>query len=172
MSEEGKLRRGIGLGVAVFVIVGLVIGSSIWLLPTEALADAGPGMFLGYLLALIPGIFLAVICAYIGSAAPTAGGTYVIVSRTLGSFGGALTLAVTIAGAGGAVAFMAGTFGIFVNSLGASIPVLITGFIILILAYMVNILRVEVSAIVAMIITLLVRYCRPVARGRYGVAAR
>jgi basic amino acid/polyamine antiporter, APA family len=155
MSEEGKLRRMIGLPAAVFVIVGLVIGSSIWLLPTEALAEAGPGMFLGYILAVIPGIFLALICAYVGSAAPTAGGTYVVVSRTLGSFGGALALAVTIAGAGGAVAFMAGTFGIFINHLGVAIPVVISGVAILLAAYVVNILRVEVSTTVAMIITLL-----------------
>lgn len=155
MSEEGKLRRKIGLPLAVFVIVGLVIGSSIWLLPTEALAEAGPGMFLGYILAVIPGIFLALICAYVGSAAPSAGGTYVIVSRTLGSFGGALTLAAVVAGAGGAVAFMAGTFGIFVNHLGVTIPVIISGAAILLVAYLVNILRVEVSATVAMIITLL-----------------
>jgi APA family basic amino acid/polyamine antiporter len=155
MAEDGKLRRGIGLGAAVFVIVGLVIGSSIWLLPTEALAEAGPGMFVGYILAVIPGILLALLCAYLGSAAPSAGGTYVLISRTLGSLGGALAIAVVIAGAGGAVAFMAGTFGIFVNSLGVSIPVLITGTAILIVAYLVNILRVEVSATVAMIITLL-----------------
>jgi amino acid transporter len=154
MSEEAKLRRGISLPMAVFVIVGLVIGSSIWLLPTEALAEAGPGMFLGYILAVIPGILLALIAAYLGSALPTAGGTYVLISRMLGPLMGALTLAIIIPGAVGAIAFMAGTFGIFVNSFGLAIPVAISGVAILIAAYFVNILKVEISATVAMVITL------------------
>lgn len=155
MSHDAKLQRGISLPMAVFVIVGLVIGSSIWLLPTEALADAGPGMFIGYILAVIPGIFLALICAYLGSTVPTAGGSYVVVSRTLGPWVGALFIAMLVPGVGGAIAFMAGTFGIFLNSLGLAIPIAITGIVILILAYLLNILRVQVSATVEMIITLL-----------------
>jgi APA family basic amino acid/polyamine antiporter len=156
MSEDGKLQRGISLPMAVFIVVGVVIGSSIWLLPTQALAEAGPGMFLGYLLAMIPGLFMALICAYLGATVPTAGGSYVVISRMLGPLAGALTLSLVIVGAGGALAFMAGTFGIFLNSAtGAAIPLFVSGAGILLLAYLVNILRVQVSATVQMVITLL-----------------
>lgn len=156
MTEDGKLQRGITLPMAVFIVVGVVIGSSIWLLPTEALAEAGPGMFLSYILAMIPGIFMALICAYLGATVPTAGGSYVVISRMLGPLAGALTLSLVIVGAGGALAFMAGTFGIFLNAAtGLAIPVLISGVAILLLAYLVNILRVQISATVQMVITIL-----------------
>lgn len=155
MSEEAKLHRGISLPMAIFIVVGVVVGSSIWLLPTSALADAGPGMFLGYLLAVIPGIFMALLCAYLGATVPTAGGSYVVISRTLGPLLGAIMLALIIPGAGGALAFMAGTFGIFLNAaLGLAIPVLVSGVLILLAAYVINILRVEVSATVGMLITI------------------
>jgi basic amino acid/polyamine antiporter, APA family len=154
MPEEAQLRRGINLPMAVFVIVGLVIGASTWLLPTSALAKAGPGMFLAPLIAVIPGIFIALICAYIGGTAPTAGGSYVVISRGFSPWAGAIFLAILIPGVGGALSFMATTFGIFVNALGLQIPVLITGVAVLLIAYLVNILKVEVSAGVEMAITL------------------
>jgi APA family basic amino acid/polyamine antiporter len=98
---------------------------------------------------------MALLCAYLGATLPTAGGSYVVVSRTLGPLLGALMLALIIPGAGGALAFMAGTFGIFLNAaLGLAIPVLVSGILILLAAYLVNILKVEVSATVGMLITI------------------
>jgi amino acid transporter len=65
-----------------------VIGASSWLLPTSALAQAGPGMFIDVFIAVIAGIFLAVTAAYVGSAVLVAGGTCVIARRALSPFGG------------------------------------------------------------------------------------
>ena len=45
------LHRHIGLGGAVFTLVGYVIGASIFILPGQLTAQAGPGVFLSYLVA-------------------------------------------------------------------------------------------------------------------------
>ncbi|MFX0012708.1 MAG: amino acid permease-associated protein, partial [Candidatus Hermodarchaeota archaeon] len=64
--------------MAIFIIVGMVIGASIWVNPAAYLSRTGPAMFLSYIIAVIPAIFVAYICAYLGSAFPVAGGSYVL----------------------------------------------------------------------------------------------
>jgi APA family basic amino acid/polyamine antiporter len=156
MAPEPALRREVNLLLAVFVIVGVVIGSSIWLMPATALADAGPGMFLGFLLAAIPGLFVGVVCAYLGSTAPTAGGSYVVISRSISPLAGVVYLWLIALGVGSALAFMIGTFAIYLNAIpGLAVPVLVSGLGLLIASYLINILNVQISATVGLVITLL-----------------
>lgn len=78
------LRRHIGLGGAVFTIVGYVIGASIFILPGQLAAQAGPGVFLSYLVAGGLAILACLASAHIGGQLPVSGATYVAIGKTIG----------------------------------------------------------------------------------------
>jgi basic amino acid/polyamine antiporter, APA family len=86
------LRRHIGLAGAVFTLVGYVIGASIFVLPGQLGARAGPALFLSYLLAALLAALSGLAAAHIGSQLPVSGSVYVSISRNLGARQGFLTL--------------------------------------------------------------------------------
>jgi len=160
MVEDKELKRGLSLPVAIFIIIGMVIGASIWISPAEILSETGPAIFLAYLLAVIPAIFVAYISAYLGSAFPVAGGTYVISSRLTGGFGGFMTVWLILLAVGATLAFLATTFGVFLGQ-AFGIPAdaelgfaIIVGLIVLVVFYLLNWIRIELSGLVELIITL------------------
>ena len=96
------LRRDVSLGGAIFTLIGYIIGGSIFILPGELAASAGPGVFLSYLLASLIALFVCVVAAQVGNAFPVSGANYVAVSTILTPFWGFLVawmslLAVTLA---------------------------------------------------------------------------
>lgn len=72
------------------MIVGNVIGISIFILPGPLAGSAGPSVVLATVLAAVPALFVAVFNAQLGSALPVAGGYYVYVSRLVSPFWGFL----------------------------------------------------------------------------------
>ena len=82
------LERSIPLSGAIFTLIGYIIGGSIFILPGELAAQAGPGVFLAYLLASGIALFVCVIAAQIGNAFPVSGANYVAVSTVLSPFWG------------------------------------------------------------------------------------
>jgi APA family basic amino acid/polyamine antiporter len=160
LAEDKELKRGLTLPMAIFIIVGMVIGSSIWVSPAAYLSRTGPAIFIAYILAVIPGIFVAYCCAYIGSAIPVAGGSYTVSSRILGKFTGFMVVWMIILAVCAALAFLAATFGLFVSEI-FQIPqeskltfVIVVGILVLVAFYFLNLLHVEVSGLVEMIITI------------------
>ena len=96
------LQRSIPLSGAIFTLIGYIIGGSIFILPGELAAQAGPGVFLAYLLSSGVALFVCVIAAQIGNAFPVSGANYVAVSTVLSPFWGFLVawmslIAVTLA---------------------------------------------------------------------------
>ncbi|GAH89500.1 unnamed protein product, partial [marine sediment metagenome] len=124
------------------------------------LSKTGPGIFIAYLLAVIPAIFVAYLIAYIGSAFPVTGGTYVITSRLLGGFGGFMTVWLVILAVGSAIAFLAATLGVFIGE-ALGIPsesellfILIVGISALVIFYFLNWIKVEISGLIELILTI------------------
>lgn len=161
MVEDKELKRGINLPIAVFIIIGMVIGAGIWVSPAAYLSRTGPGIFIAYLFAVIPAVFVAFLIAYIGSAFPVAGGTYVITSRLLGGFGGFMTVWLVILAVGATIAFLAATLGVFIGQ-ALGIPpesemlfVLIVGISALVIFYFLNWIKVEVSGLIELILTII-----------------
>ncbi|NHJ25452.1 MAG: amino acid permease [Candidatus Lokiarchaeota archaeon] len=161
MVEDKELKRGLNLPMAIFIIVGMVIGASIWVNPAAYLSRTGPAMFLAYLIAVIPAIFVAYISAYLGSAFPVAGGSYVISSRILGGFGGFMAVWLIILAVGSTLAYLATTFGVFLAD-AFLIPaememifVIVIGLLVLVAFYFLNWIKIEFSGLVELIITLL-----------------
>ncbi len=160
MVEDKELKRGINLPIAIFIIIGMVIGAGIWVSPAAYLSRTGPGIFIAYLIAVIPAIFVAFLIAYIGSAFPVTGGTYVITSRLLGGFGGFMTVWLVILAVGSAIAFLAATLGVFIGQ-ALGIPpesellfVLIVGISALVIFYFLNWIKVEISGLIELILTI------------------
>ena len=81
--SDVRLKRKIGLGGAVFLLVGNIIGASIFILPGQLTAIAGPAVFIAYLLASIPAICYALMAAQIGSVLPVSASDYVFSSIAL-----------------------------------------------------------------------------------------
>jgi amino acid transporter len=160
MTEEKELKRGLNLPMAIFIIIGMVIGASIWVSPAEILSSTGPAIFIAYILAAIPAIFVAYLSAYLGSAFPISGGTYVISSRLTGPFGGFMTVWLIILAVGATLAFLATTFGVFLGK-AFGVPAeaelafsIIVGLIVLVVFYFLNWIRIELSGLIELIITI------------------
>jgi len=160
MAEDKELKRGLNLPMAIFIIVGMVIGSSIWVSPAAYLSRTGPAIFLAYILAVIPSVFVAYVCAYIGAALPVAGGTYTINGRLLGGFAGFMTSWMVILAVGAAMATLSGALGLFVSEIFLIPPdmqlifVVVIGVIALTAFYLLNYIRIEITGAVEMIITI------------------
>jgi APA family basic amino acid/polyamine antiporter len=85
------LKRRIGLFGATAMLVGYIVGASIFILPGELAAVAGPAVIVSYLLAAVPAFLCCVVSAEIGSTFPVSGATYVAVSRVISPFWGFIT---------------------------------------------------------------------------------
>lgn len=89
--EQFDLRRGsLSIIGATALVVGNVIGISIFTLPGPLAASAGPAVIFGILLAAIPLVFNIGITYQLGSAIPTTGGNYIYASRLVHPFAGFL----------------------------------------------------------------------------------
>jgi APA family basic amino acid/polyamine antiporter len=91
MSDDVDLLSGrIGVAGATALLVGNVIGISIFTLPGPLAASAGPAVAVGILFAAIPLVFGILIKYQLGSAIPVAGGNYVYATRLVHPFAGFL----------------------------------------------------------------------------------
>jgi len=79
----GRLERKVGLGGAVFLLIGHIVGASIFILPGQLAGIAGPAVFVAYLIASIPAIVNCLIAAQVGSILPVSAGDYVFTSVAL-----------------------------------------------------------------------------------------
>lgn len=160
MVEDKELKRGLNLPMAIFIIIGMVIGASIWVNPAAYLYEAGPGMFLAYIIAVIPAIFVAYISAYLGSAFPVAGGSYVITSRLTGAFGGFMAVWLIILAVGSTLAYLSATLGVFlaqaflIPAESEMVFVMIVGISVLVVFYFLNWIKIEISGLIELIITI------------------
>lgn len=87
---NNELKRTISLPSAVFIIIGYVVGATIFILPGSLAAETGPAVFIAYMLAAIPAIIAGVIMAQIGSALPVSGANFVLIRDALSPYAGFL----------------------------------------------------------------------------------
>ncbi len=97
LLKEGKmakteLKRALGLGSAVSIIIGYTIGAGIFVLIGPLAFKTGPALWVTFLVASLPALFMCFTSAQLGSALPVAGANYVITSRTMGPFWGFMTV--------------------------------------------------------------------------------
>jgi len=104
------MNRSIGLWGAVITLVGFVIGASIFLLPAELAATAGPGVIISYAIASIIAAFSCVIAIQISDAYPISGASFIITSKMLSPFLGFIVSWLIICSAALAIALVAHGF--------------------------------------------------------------
>lgn len=99
MDDEGRgaagsggsgpsLRRELGLGMATALVIGNMIGSGIFLLPSSLAAVAGPMSLVAWVITGAGAMLLALVFATLGRAYPQTGGPYVYVRKAFGDFMG------------------------------------------------------------------------------------
>jgi APA family basic amino acid/polyamine antiporter len=79
-----ELKRSMGLGQAAAMVVGIIIGASIFVQPSEIarLVPSVPGVFAVWIAAGVLTLFGALCCAELASAFPRTGGVYVFLKET------------------------------------------------------------------------------------------
>lgn len=81
-----KLKRSLGLWMATALVVGNMVGSGVFLLPSSLAAEAGPISIVALVLTGIGAMLLALVFANLGKAYPRTGGPYAYSRRAFGDF--------------------------------------------------------------------------------------
>ena len=133
-----KLERSLGLGAVVAISISAMIGSGIFVLPGIAALQAGPTIWLAYLVSALCVLPAAISKSELATAMPTSGGTYVYLERTFGPLAG------TVSGLGLWLslllkcAFALVGFGAYLSVL-ADVPLIQTSLILLVVITILNI---------------------------------
>ena len=90
------LSRTVSLPSAAFIVIGYVVGATIFILPGSLAAGTGPAVFIAYALAAIPAIIACFAMAQIGSALPVSGAIYVLLRDALSPYFGFIYLWIMI----------------------------------------------------------------------------
>ena len=146
MSDaEQALRKGIGLWGVVSLGLGTAVGVSIFSAVSPATGLAGPGMLLSVVIAALPMYLIAVSYAYLGSADPVSGASFVWPSRYLHPTLGFFIAWMRIIANMGAMVVLALVLVRYVSML-VPLPVKPTMFAVLVLALLANLVGVHVAA--------------------------
>jgi basic amino acid/polyamine antiporter, APA family len=86
------VERRIGLAGGTVLLLGTVVGASVFLLPGVLIGEAGPSIILALAATLVPMVLAVLALLQLGGAMPVAGGVYVYGSRLVGPFWGFLML--------------------------------------------------------------------------------
>jgi basic amino acid/polyamine antiporter, APA family len=91
-TEYKLIDKKIGLLGGTVLMMGTVIGISVFLLPGELIGQAGPAIALALAITALPMVFSVLALLQLGGAIPVAGGVYVYGSRLVGPFWGFLSI--------------------------------------------------------------------------------
>jgi APA family basic amino acid/polyamine antiporter len=92
-GDEYKLiNERIGVFSAVALLVGTALGMSIFVVPTQMAAQAGPSITVAILVSVVPMVFGVLLLLQLGGAIPVAGGVYVYGSRLVGPIWGLVSV--------------------------------------------------------------------------------
>jgi APA family basic amino acid/polyamine antiporter len=119
MSTTDHLPGSIGVLEATALLVGNVIGVSIFVLPGPLAGQAGPSVAIGILLAAIPLAFGILTTLQLGSAIPVAGGNYVYGSRLVHPYVGFLVPWLVVPGVWAGLLFIGLGFAEYVGAFTA-----------------------------------------------------
>ncbi|PSP66542.1 amino acid transporter [Halobacteriales archaeon QS_1_69_70] len=126
-AKEFKLiDEQVGLWGAVALLVGTALGMSIFIVPTQMAAAAGPSITLAILVSIVPMVLGVLLLLQLGGAIPVAGGIYVYGSRLVGPFWGLLGVSVPVLAVWSYLLFAAIGFADYLDGVldtfGASVP--------------------------------------------------
>jgi len=144
----------VGLAGAVFLIVGYVVGATIFILPGPLAAEAGPGIFVAYIIAACLAVFACVVAGQVGSAFPVSGANMVMVHRVLPRYWGffeAFILPIAIVFTLPLIAY---GFAEYLSFFFSNINFMLTAVLLILFFLVVNLLGIQVAAWVQAVMTI------------------
>lgn len=138
---------------AIAIIVGTVIGASIFILLGPIAGQTGPALFLAYMVAFLPALFGSIFYAQLGAAIPATGGTYHYCKRLLNPTLGYIASISLILGGMGAAVMLALGFAEYLQFFIPGLPVKFTAFIILLILYGINLLGLKTAEMAQILMT-------------------
>ncbi|AKB75559.1 Amino acid permease [Methanosarcina lacustris Z-7289] len=90
VEKTERLGRNLGFFSTFAIGTGTMIGAGIFILPGLAVANAGPGAIIAFLLGGLISIATAISMSELATGMPVAGGSYYYISRTMGAAFGAV----------------------------------------------------------------------------------
>lgn len=148
-SENAK----ISLVGAIAIIVGTVIGASIFILLGPVAGQTGPSLFLAYAVAFLPAFFGSIYYAQLGSAMPTVGGSYFYSKRLLTPKVAYFVVITLILGAIGAIVMLSLGFADYLKFFFPSLNTQWTAAAIIIILFIINLLGLKTAEIVQILMT-------------------
>ncbi|MHB0886694.1 MAG: APC family permease [Bacillota bacterium] len=145
MDTDLNLKRTMGVGIATLTLVGYVIGPAIFILPGQLARQTGPGLFVAYILAVIPAIFACVVTAEVADSFPTSGAGYVAVSRVLSPFWGFMMVWTVIGLVGVGVPLLAYGFAQYLGYFIPGVNQMMTALAVVALFTVINVLGVKLA---------------------------
>ena len=91
-AERPGFRRALGLLATVALVVGNMVGTSVYTLPASLAAETGPLGILAWVLTAIGYFFVALVYASLGARYPRTGGPYIYAREAFGDFAGFQTV--------------------------------------------------------------------------------
>ena len=162
-ADDYKLiDEQVGLWGAVALLVGTALGMSIFVVPTQMAATAGPSITLAILASIVPMVFGVLMLLQLGGAIPVAGGIYVYGSRLVGPFWGLIGVAVPVLAVWSYLLFAALGFSQYLNGMvGGAVPQVLAVWGILGLFLVLNyvgiqiVTKVQIAAVLVLVIGML-----------------
>ena len=158
-TEQGELKRSMGLWMATALVVGNMVGSGVFLLPATLAGTAGPISILAWIFTGIGAMLLGLVFARLGRALPKTGGPYAYARRAFGDFIGFQTawgywIAAWAGNAAIAIAF-AGYLAVFWGRASTGWIATIIAIALVWLTTLINIAGVRQSGVVQLVTTVL-----------------
>lgn len=150
-----KPARSIGFFGATSMIVGLVIGASIFILPGPVAADVGPGLPVAYLIAVIPAIMVVLYLIQLAAVLPVTGSNYVAATRFASPLGGYVVFWMNLLIVAFAGPAMAIGFGSYFQNFVPEAPVTLTSVVIVVILTGLNLVGAKATTMVQTVLTVL-----------------
>jgi len=145
--------KKISLIGAISIIVGTVIGASIFILLGPIADQTGPSLFLAYFIAFLPAFFGSLFYAQLGAAIPATGGTYHYCKRLLNPTFGYIATISLILGAIGATVMLSIGFAEYLQFFFPNLPIQLTALLIILFLYGINLLGLKTAEMVQILMT-------------------
>lgn len=149
-----QANKQISLLGAISIIVGTVIGASIFVLLGPIAGNTGPSLPFAYMVAFLPALFGSIFYAQLGAAIPATGGTYHYCKRLINPKIGYVATISLILGGMGANVMLAIGFAEYLHFFIPTLPVQATAIFILLILYGINLLGIKSAELAQIIITI------------------
>lgn len=147
-------KKELGLLGAISIVVGTVIGASIFILLGSIAAQSGPSLYIAYIIGFIPALFASMIYAQLGSAIPNVGGSYTYAKELLSPQAGYLVATSLILGGIGAVVMLSIGLAEYLQYFFPSLSTTLVAIGIVVLLYVLNLLGLKLVEMIQILMTI------------------